>query len=331
MYSALEKLYGLKLFDGLITEDKIPARFKTAAMEYAKSLMPSQPEEPETPEIPDNTETPKDPTLESNSGNNENTEQPEETPKTDEAGTNEFNFLNALSKAEPNSTITLPENVHLIEDFSVNKVITIDLNGHDITSNASVIYLRSANADLTITGTGNIRAGTGGDYFAARAASGKLNISGGNWFVGADAEGKGNSCIYASGSGKINISGGEFSTEAPYNGKYFVLNRKNGSDSAIKVSGGFFYNYNPISGDDNDGGNFVVDGYTSSFNEAKQAWEVIPAVVETKEPINNEEVTDNPQTENTEEVTSEDVTPYTEDITVEENTNNEDNSSELTE
>ena len=37
-YTALEKLYGLKLFHKLITEDKIPASHKTKAIKYYKTL-----------------------------------------------------------------------------------------------------------------------------------------------------------------------------------------------------------------------------------------------------------------------------------------------------
>ena len=235
MYSALEKLYGLKLFDGLITEDRIPARFKDNAIAYAESLKPVEPEEPEITETPDNSDvaeetTPETPESDSETpseNNNENIQTPEETPKTDESGTNEdtsetitdsesegittdtdvktepedtsvteesettFDLMDTLLNAEAGSTVTLAEDVHLTEDFSVNKAVTIDLNGHNITSDASVIYLRSANADLTVVGEGNITAGSGGDYFAARATTGKLNIAGGTWSVGADAEGQG--------------------------------------------------------------------------------------------------------------------------------------------
>lgn len=357
MYSALEKLYGLKLFDGLITEDRIPVRFKDNAIAYAESLKPVEPEEPETVETPDNSETPEETTPETpesdsettSEDSNENTQPSEETPKTDESETNEdtsetvtdseseetnndaetdseetestFDLVSALSAAEAGSTVTLTDDVHLTEDFSVNKVVTVDLNGHNITSDTSVIYLRSANADLTVVGEGNITAGSGGDYFAARAATGKLNIAGGTWSVGADAEGQGNSCIYASGSGEINISGGEFSTDAAYNDKYFVLNRKNGSDSTIVVTGGLFHDYNPADGDDNDGGNFVAVGYTSVFNEEKQAWEIVPAVDNTATEDNSESeetVIDDNQSEMVEDSTTEPTSSEIEETVTEE-------------
>lgn len=426
MYSALEKLYGLKLFDGLITEDRIPVRFKDNAIAYAESLKPVEPETPETPDV--SPEGPETDSEKPSTDDKDNTQEPDKTPETDNSGSNEsilantelvdvvtnengegtakgftcdfksetmpelstdwkielkhddkllsttsvkttsshigkkigtifirwtgddnasgtwstavnseiitledrpnkmiiivgkdtkeftfetvdggcsfetivneyskpaeFNLVEAIANAEDCSVITLTGNVHLSEPISVNKTLTINLNGHNITSDTSVIYIKSSNGNLSIIGNGNITAGSGGDYFAARAATGKLNIAGGTWSVGADAEGQGNSCIYASGSGEINISGGEFSTDAAYNDKYFVLNRKNGSDSTIVVTGGLFHDYNPADGDDNDGGNFVAVGYTSVFNEEKQAWEIVPAV-------NNTTAEDNSETEET--------------------------------
>ena len=37
-YTALEKLYGLKLYKGEITEERIPTRHRANAITYAKSL-----------------------------------------------------------------------------------------------------------------------------------------------------------------------------------------------------------------------------------------------------------------------------------------------------
>ena len=206
---------------------------------------------------------------------------------------NIFNLQETLNNAQSGDTIILLEDVNLTEEISTNKTITIDLNGHNITSDTNVIYLRSPNADLSIIGEGNIRAGSGGDYFAARVQTGKLTIYGGNWSVGSDASENGNSCIYASGSGEIIIKGGTFSTDVPYNDKYYVLNRKNGSTSTIVVYDGLFYNYNPADGDDAEGGNFVADGYTSIFNEEMQAWQIIKVDVDDEVTENDDNSTDN--------------------------------------
>ena len=228
--------------------------------------------------------------------NNENSEVSDEIENNEENNEenveNSFNLQEILNNAQSGDTIILSEDVNLTEEISTNKTITIDLNGHNITSDTNVIYLRSPNADLSIVGEGNIRAGSGGDYFAARVQTGKLTIYGGNWSVGSDASENGNSCIYASGSGEIVIKGGTFSTDVPYNDKYYVLNRKNGSTSTIIVYGGLFYNYNPENGDDADGGNFIADGYKSVFNEEMQAWQVIIANVDNEVTENNDNTND---------------------------------------
>ena len=239
--------------------------------------------------------------------NSETSDEIENIENNEENIENSFNLQEILNNAQSGDTIILSEDVNLTEEISTNKTITIDLNGHNITSNTNVIYLRSPNADLSIIGEGNIRAGSGGDYFAARVQTGKLTIYGGNWSVGSDASENGNSCIYASGSGEIVIKGGTFSTDVPYNDKYYVLNRKNGSTSTIVVYGGLFYNYNPEDGDDADGGNFIADGYKSVFNEEMQAWQVIIANV------------DNEVTENTDDTVDIDIIDESTDENIEEN------------
>ena len=50
----------------------------------------------------------------------------------------------------------------------------------------------------------------------------------------------------------------------PYNGKYFVLNKKDGSNSKIEVLGGTFINYDPSNSTTEDPPqNFVASGYES--------------------------------------------------------------------
>ena len=48
----------------------------------------------------------------------------------------------------------------------------------------------------------------------------------------------------------MNIYGGYFSVQKAYNGKYYVLNVKNGSNGVIHVYGGSFENQDPSKGDD---------------------------------------------------------------------------------
>jgi hypothetical protein len=92
---------------------------------------------------------------------------------------------------------------------------------------------------------------------------GDCTIKSGNFTVGPDAKGQGNACVEVN-KGTLRILGGTFSTELPYSGKYFVLNKKDGSDSKIEVLGGTFINYDPSnSNTENPTQNFVANGYES--------------------------------------------------------------------
>ncbi|HAX30354.1 MAG TPA: hypothetical protein DCX96_03645 [Oscillibacter sp.] len=95
--------------------------------------------------------------------------------------------------------------------------------------------------------------------------------------MGGDANGIGNSVIYSQ-DGNITIEGGFFYTDCSYNGKYYVLNQSNGNPGTITVKGGTFVNYDPSTGDDNLGGNFVAEGY-SVITETKANGDVWYMVV----------------------------------------------------
>lgn len=171
-------------------------------------------------------------------------------------------FMTAIAERD---TITLGENIALTDQITVNRKVTIELNGKELTSPKSVIVVENG-GELTINGEGNVIGGKGGDYTAitVRGADAKATLNGGNYTVGSDAEEKGNSCIYAVGGGHVYITGGKYSTEAKYNDRYYVLNIANGSGSVIEVSGGSFVGQNPADGDDKDGGTFLKSGYVST-------------------------------------------------------------------
>ena len=143
--------------------------------------------------------------------------------------------------------------------WGVGYTATINLNGNSLTTGTGhqpVITVGSS-GNLTITGDGTVDASGGSENITAVTVDngGKLTIKSGT-FIGKDK----NSCIYNNG-GTIVIEGGFFKCEGPYNGKYYVLNQENSSSGTITVKGGTFVNYNPSTGDDNLGGNFVADGY----------------------------------------------------------------------
>ena len=162
-----------------------------------------------------------------------------------------------LKKKTP--SILLGADASNYNGWSVGYTATINLNGNSMTTGTGwqpVITVDSS-GNLTITGDGTVDASGGSDNITAVTVDngGKLTIKSGT-FIGKDA----NSCIYNNG-GAIVIEGGFFKCEGPYNGKYYVLNQENSSSGTITVKGGTFVNYDPSTGDDNLGGNFVADGY----------------------------------------------------------------------
>ena len=159
----------------------------------------------------------------------------------------------------------------LVEDIDIDaavnvpagKNVNLDLNGKKI-NNTGANSALIVDGTLTISGEGTVYGGQGGNNKAIMVnPTGKLTINGGSYSVGPDAEGTGNSCIECWG-GEIVINDGTFSSEAAWNGWYYVLNQKNNAPGTIKVYGGTFINYDPSRGDDNLGGNFVADGFVSS-------------------------------------------------------------------
>ena len=170
-----------------------------------------------------------------------------------------------LAVAANGGSITLSEDVELSEPLVIaaGKNAVINLNGKTIKNSSTGIAIM-ANGDLTIDGDGNVDGGKGGNNQAVHVKSGaKVTINGGNFSVGPDANGLGNSCIETSG-GDIVINGGHFESEAAYHGWYYVLNQNNSNRGTITVNGGTFVNYDPSTGDDYLGGNFVADGYAST-------------------------------------------------------------------
>lgn len=125
---------------------------------------------------------------------------------------------------------------------------------------AIAVKADGADANVTIK-DGTFDGGKGGDNQCVHVQNGAtVTILGGTFTVGGDANGYGNSVI-ESYDGNIIIEGGFFYTDYSYGGKYYVLNQNNSHPGTITVKGGTFVNYDPSTGDDNLGGNFVADGY----------------------------------------------------------------------
>ena len=194
-------------------------------------------------------------------------------------------FENAVKYAEANGkTVVLLKDVEVGEagnaatGLVVSGTVTVDFNGF-IVSNVGTGYavvVSGSDAKVTLIDsskeqTGGIYGGSGGDNQALRVESGAtLDIYGGNYNVGGDAQGKGNSTVAIRTNSTVNIYGGRFASEKDYQGKYFVLNvqQTTGASGFIKVYGGTFVGQNPADGDDALGGSFVADGYEAFVSKA---------------------------------------------------------------
>ena len=152
-----------------------------------------------------------------------------------------------------------------------NKDVTLDFHGFTL-ENVGLgfaLHITGASANVVLRDSsaaqsGGVYGGQGGDNQAVRMDGGAtVRIDGGNYTVGGDANGLGNSCISIASDSVVSVYGGTFSCETAYNGKYYVLNvqQTTGAAGEFTVYGGTFVNYDPSTGDDALSGNFIAEGY----------------------------------------------------------------------
>ena len=194
-------------------------------------------------------------------------------------------FENAVKYAEANGkTVVLLKDVEVGEagnaatGLVVSGTVTVDFNGFTVSNVGTgyAVVVSGSDAKVTLIDsskeqTGGIYGGSGGDNQALRVENGAtLDIYGGNYNVGGDPQGEGNSTVAIRTNSTVNIYGGRFASEKAYKGKYFVLNvqQTTGASGFIKVYGGTFVGQNPADGDDALGGSFVADGYEAFVSKA---------------------------------------------------------------
>lgn len=187
-------------------------------------------------------------------------------------------FENAVKNAEANGkTVVLLKDVEVGEAGSaatglvVSGTVTVDFNGFTVSNVGTgyAVVVSGSDAKVTLIDsskeqTGGIYGGSGGNNQALRVQDGaKVEIYGGNYNVGGDPQGEGNSTVAISTDSVVYIYGGRFASEKAYKGKYFVLNvqQTTGAKGEFKVFGGTFVGQNPADGDDALGGSFVAKGY----------------------------------------------------------------------
>ena len=194
-------------------------------------------------------------------------------------------FENAVKYAEANGkTVVLLKDVEVGEagnaatGLVVSGTVTVDFNGFTVSNVGTgyAVVVSGSDAKVTLIDsskeqTGGIYGGSGGNNQALRVQDGaKVEIYGGNYNVGGDSQGEGNSTVAISTDSVVYIYGGRFASEKAYKGKYFVLNiqQTTGAKGEFKVFGGTFVGQNPADGDDALGGSFVADGYEAVVSNA---------------------------------------------------------------
>ena len=177
--------------------------------------------------------------------------------------------------------VTISEDIELSQPIEVKPGVSavLDLSGHSIVNvnpETQDTIIVSQGASLVIKGNGSVDGGSGSSCnMAVYIKGGHCVIEDGTFHVGPDKNDSWNSCIEING-GVLEIKGGTFSTDRPYNNRYFVLNKKDGSDSIISVTGGIFVNYDPAnSATENPEQNFVANGYKSVQIEGTNNYKVV--------------------------------------------------------
>lgn len=199
--------------------------------------------------------------------------------------TDEETLRKAIEDASAGDVIQLSSSFAITKPISVEKELTLDLNGKtisvekDIWDMATAAYSLvsvSEGGDLTITGDGTLQAKENDSYAVDVRQGGKCTIQSGT-FVGNVHS------VYVL-EGTLVVNGGTFSVQQifsedqPYQ---FVLNcldknYKNGT-AKITVNGGSFVKFDPYNCEaENKGTNFCAPGYVSVTEDGGKTYTVHP-------------------------------------------------------
>lgn len=203
-------------------------------------------------------------------------------PKSEKCSHEWLDVVGTVEEAFTNGgMVTLSEDMQLQQPLEVKPGVSavLDLSGHSIINvnpDTTDTIIVSEGSSLIIKGDGTVDGGSGSSCnMAIYIKGGHCVIEDGTFKVGPDKNNSWNSCIEING-GVLEINGGTFSTDVPYKGRYFVLNKKDLSDSVISVTGGTFINYDPANSQtENPEENFVANGYKSVQIEGTNNYKVI--------------------------------------------------------
>lgn len=188
----------------------------------------------------------------------------------------------AISTANDGDTIKLLADIDLSQTITVNKTITLNMNGKKLyntsdlwdnpktDNNWSLISVRGS-GNLTITGNGTFAAKENDCYAVDVQESATVTIKNGTFIGNIHA-------VYVF-AGTANVEGGTYSVQQKYSdpakGDEFVLNcndanRANGT-ARINVTGGTFKNFNPADNKaEGEGNNFADNSLVVQKNNTVQ-------------------------------------------------------------
>jgi hypothetical protein len=172
----------------------------------------------------------------------------------------------AIGDVADGATIMLADNVDLETAAVIDKEITINLDGHDLTVKEDTVgdgvFHVVEGGTLILDGNGTVDGVGKSPYtMAIWADGGDVIINGGTYTNVGSGDEEQYDLIYAKNGSVITINGGLFMSETPK----WTLNRKNGDSAQIIVKGGTFVEFNPavVDTEPEEGlVSFVAEGYT---------------------------------------------------------------------
>lgn len=180
-------------------------------------------------------------------------------------------LADAIRFATKGKTVTLLTDVEQNTQLTINKNITLDLNGKTIKNtkdiwgdNANAILSITNGAKVTITGDGAIDAKEN-DCYTINVVKGDLTIENGTFY--------GNVSVVQVQEGTLSVKGGTFDLHQKWEGssKYLFncIDDAYASGSAnVAISGGTFVGFDPSASPEGEGTSYLAPGYAPTDNGA---------------------------------------------------------------
>ena len=187
-----------------------------------------------------------------------------------QVGSKKYETLaDAIRLAAKGKTITLLTDVEQNTQLTINKNITLNLNGKTIKNtediwgdNANAILSITNGAKVTITGDGTIDAKEN-DCYTINVVKGDLTIENGTFY--------GNVSVVQVQEGTLSVKGGTFDLHQKWEGssKYLLncIDDAYASGSAnVAISGGTFVGFDPSASPEGEGTSYLAPGYAPVAN-----------------------------------------------------------------